>query len=439
MNSNLAEILRKAGIKAEPQVPFQYDKGDRRVADLVCRDFQGYTIGIEAKLGWGNKLKANKKASSRQAEELVFNKAKRNFCDAAIALIYPDGYKNQDHLQSGKVKIAVRTRILIGKKNPPEWKDYAVKDLPDFIPRIPSQLGKPEELVKRAEIAVNEAFKKFSKTDAEYIMLSIGEAAGKTNFKGLLIDLLTVFMFHTKLDEIIPNHFKKANRPPMVAECLEGDSIAKFIEAYKKWLKVDYKDILEWNQRILSSLPARPRSNDAVKILAQTAQSIQRVKGAHHHDLVGISFCNSIADAKQEGAMYTTLPAATLLTHLMFHNAKINWKNLEEIKSLRIVDFACGSGTLLIACANYILQKTKHSPDVTKALVEKVLYGFDINDRAIFQTATGLGMIAPSVAFDKTQLRSMVLGLPEGEKEARLGSLEMLRGMDDLFYNTPLG
>ena len=445
LNADLARLLQKAGIKAEPQVPFTYNKGKRRVADIVCYEVQGYKIGIEAKRGWGNKLEPNKKASIAQAEELVDTKNYRNFCDASIALIYPDGCKNQDDLQIGKIKIALRTPILIGKKKAPEWKeDYAVKDLPDFISRIPSQLGKPEELAKRAEIAVNEAFKKFSKKDAKYIQDSLGEAAEETDFKGLLIDLLTVFMFHTKLDEIrdqyIPKHFKKSNQPPTVANCLEGDSIAKFTKAYKKWLTVDYTDILEWNQRILSSLPPRPRSNDAVKMLAQTAQSIQRAKGAHHHDLVGISFCNTIKDAKQEGAMYTTLPAATLLTHLLFHKSNIHKKTLEEIKALRIVDFACGSGTLLIACANYILQheRTGNKEEVAKALLEQMLYGFDINSRAIFQTATGLGMIAPAVAFEKTQLHSMMLGLPKGEQEARLGSLEMLRGMDDLFFNPPV-
>ena len=440
LNADLARILQKAGIQAEPQVPFTYNKGKRRVADIVCYEVQGYKIGIEAKRGWGNKLKANKKSAIAQAEELVDTKNYRNFCDAAIGLIYPDSYENQDHLQSGTVKAAVRTPILIGKKKTPEWKEYAVKDLPAFIRSIPSQLGKPEELAKRSEIAVNEAFKKFSKKDAKYIMRSLGEAAEETNFKGLLIDLLTVFMFHTKLDDIIPQHFKKANSPPTVAECLEGDSIAKFTEAYKKWLKVDYKDILEWNQRILVSLPARPRSNDAVKMLAQTAQSIQRAKGAHHHDVVGIIFCNAIEAAKQEGAMYTTLPAATMLTHLLFHKTKINWENKDEVTRLRIVDFACGSGTLLIAAANYILQheKTGEPEEVAKALLEQMLYGFDISNRAIFQTATGLGMIAPAVAFDKTQLHSMMLGVPKGETEARLGSLEMLRGMDDLIYNPPV-
>ncbi len=456
LNANLAEILRKAlrkdlgeSVDVDTEIPFTYNKGKRRVADIVCYEVQGYKIGIEAKRGWGIKLNPNKKASIAQAEELVDTKNYRNFCDAAIALIYPDGYENQDHLQSGKVKVAIRTPILIGKKKTPEWKEYAVKDLPDFIARIPSQLGKPEELSKRAEIAINEAFKKFSKDQIESIMDNLrkedpNELADITNFKGLLVDLLTCFMFHSRLDDIRRQYFrKKANYPPTLPECIASDnSVVSFCDAYEKWLKVDYTDILEWNGAILKALPTRPRSNDAVKRLAQTAYSIQMAKGSQHHDLVGITFCNAIESAKQEGAMYTTLPAATLLTHLMFHKTGVNWKNLEEIKALRIVDFACGSGTLLIAAANYILQheKTGNREEVSRALFEKMLYGFDINQRAIFQTTTGLGMIAPSVQFKKTQLRGMPLGIhPERKEEVRLGSLEMLLGKDDLFFHPPLG
>ena len=447
LNADLARILQKAGIQAEPQVPFTYNKGKRRVADLVCK-VKGQQIGIEAKMRMGKQKRiANQSKAIAQADDLI----EKSFCDAAIALIYPDGYKNQDHLQSGTVEVAVRTPILIGKKNPPQWKDYPVKDLPAFITRIPSQLGKPEELSKRAEIAVHEAFKKIA-DDADSIMVNLrkkdpNELADVTNFKGLLVDLITCFMFHYKLDGIIkdqPQFRIKANRPPTLQDCIDSDNrIASFLDAYDKWFTVDYKDILAWNSTILKALTiSGHRGNDAVRFLALAAQSIQMAKGDTHHDVLGTTFCNAITSAKQEGAMYTTLPAATLLTHLMFHKSKVNWKNLEEVKQLRIVDFACGSGTLLIAAANYILQheKTGKKEEVANALFEHMLYGFDCNRRAIFQTATGLGMIAPSVKFKQTQLRSMPLGEhPERKNEVRLGSLEMLLGMDELFFYPPLG
>ena len=448
LNSNLAEILRKARIEAEPQFSFKYGTGNRRVADLVCK-VQGQHIGIEAKLGMVGKRNVNQARAVAQADDLI----EKSFCDAAIAIIYPDGYKNQDHLQTGTIQAAVRTPILIGKKNAPQWEKCPVKDLPGLIESIPSRLSKSEDLSKRAEIAVNEAFKKFDKKDENSIQTHLrkedtGELADITNFKGLLVDLLTCFMFHYKLDRIIkdqPQFRKKSNCPPILQDCIDSDNrIASFIDAYQKWLDIDYKDILAWNIAILKALTiSGHRGNDAVKLLALAAQSIQMAKGETHHDVVGITFCNAIEAAKQEGAMYTTLPAATLLTHLMFHNAKINWKDAGRVKQLRIVDFACGSGTLLVACANYILQKVreKDREGVAKALLEKMLYGFDCNRRAIFQTATGLGMIAPSVQFDKTQLRGMPLGeQPERKEEVRLGSLEMLLdNRDDWYFYQPLG
>ena len=453
LNADLARILKKRGIKgAAPQVTVKDDKGKRRTPDIVCKDVQGYDIVIEAKRGWGVKLEPNKKASVRQADELIA----KSFCHAAIALIYPDGYENQDHLQTGKVKVAVRTPIDIRKQTKPKWKERAVKDLPRFIEGIPSQLvGQPEELAKRAEIAINQAFKKFSQDDVAIVMENLRQGnyedlASITNFKGLLVDLLTCFMFHTKLDDIrhrySPKQFKSSTRPLTVQECIDSnDPIASFCDAYEKWLKIDYTAILEWNLAILKAFRDYARFTDAVKILARTARSIQRAKGAHHHDVVGITFCNAIESAKQEGAMYTTLPAATLLTHLLFYKSKINWKNLEEIKQLRIVDFACGSGTLLIACANYILNyklkqaREKDREEVANALFEQMLYGFDCNQRAIFQTTTGLAMIAPSIAFEKTQLHAMPLGEnPKKKGEVLLGSLEHLLG-GDLIPLPPLG
>ena len=452
LNADLARILQKAGIDAEPQVRFTDNKGKLRTPDIVCFDVKGQQIGIEAKMGMGKqKRNANQVRAIAQADDLI----EKSFCDAAIALIYPDGYQNEDDLRTGTIQAAVRTPLSIGKKNKPQWKEYKVKQLPGLIQRIPTQLGKPEELSKRAEIAVNQAFKKIADA-ADSVMDKLrkgnpDELAEITNFKGLLVDLLTCFMFHSRLDDIIkdqPEFRKKANRPPILQDCIDSDNpIASFTDAYKKWLKVDYKAILAWNSAILKALPAKSQSNDALQILARTAHSIQCAKGDTHHDVVGITFCNAIEAAKQEGAMYTTLPAATMLTHLLFHKAKINWKNLEEIKALRIVDFACGSGTLLVACANYILQKLrekkvrkKDREEVAQALFEQMLYGFDCNRRAIFQTATGLGMIAPSVQFNKTQLRGMPLGgHPERKEEVRLGSLELLRGKDDLFFYPPLG
>ena len=270
----------------------------------------------------------------------------------------------------------------------------------------------------------------------------MGESARGTNVKGLMTDLLTAIMFHSKLDTI--RHQTKPPRylswpPQSVAECLsDRNSILQaFHSAHNQWLAVDYKHILEWSCAILRALPKSSNSNAAVQIIAEAAIEIQSASGKAHHDLVGITFCQSVETAKSDGSMYTTIPSATLLTHLLFADLEIDWTNFQQVTSLRIVDFACGTGTLLIACANYILhrEQTGQPEKVAQALLEKMLYGFDVNNRAIFQTATGLGMIAPSVAFSKMHLYSLILGIDPKDGKAKLGSLELLEELGQLSLN----
>lgn len=198
LNADLARILQKARIQADPEHTFKQADGKPRRPDILCK-VQGQHIGIEAKLSMGGKQSQPIQAIA-QADELI----EKSFCDAAIALIYPDGYKNQDHLQSGTIQTAVRTPLSSGKKNPPQWNNCPVQALPRLLKGIPSQLSKSEELSKRAEIAVNQAAKKIGKENAAKIMANLrsGELAQVTDFNGLLVDLLTCFMFHHKLDAI---------------------------------------------------------------------------------------------------------------------------------------------------------------------------------------------------------------------------------------------
>ena len=184
-------------------------------------------------------------------------------------------------------------------------------------------------------------------------------------------------------------------------------------------------------------MPASTNKNAAVKIIGEAAVQIQNASGNNHHDLIGITFCQSVETAKSDGSMYTTIPAATMLATLLFHDLDIDWTNFVSVAGLRIVDFACGTGTLLIAAANYILQheRTGRTEEVAQALLEQMSYGFDINNRAIFQTATGLGMIAPQVTFRQMHLYSMILGVDPMDKEPKLGSLELLEGTQQLSFN----
>ncbi len=442
LNALLWDILKEGGIDSQAEER----NADGSKTDIRCAVGDS-VIAVEAEHGDSS---VKKKSANQDADD----KLRRRVCNLAIALIYPPQCNTRDDLLNSDLLVNVRTPDYQPKPKQTKWTAVKGSAMANFIRQAPNELGSPETLVKKANVAVNSAAARFTETQAESIMAEMGEAARGTNIKGLMTDLLTAIMFHTKLDTIrhqTPPPLKDERQSPAtlpceepwppqsVSECLQdGNQIVQaFHTAHHQWLAVDYKHILEWSCAILRALPKSPNSNAAVKIIADAAINIQSASGKQHHDLVGITFCQSVETAKSDGSMYTTIPAATLLTTLLFDGLDIDWTNYYQVTSLRIVDFACGTGTLLIAAANYILQheQTGQPKKVAQTLLEQMLYGFDIYNRAIFQTATGLGMIAPSIAFHKMHLYSLTLGIDPKDNKAKLGSLEMLQELKQLSLN----
>ena len=440
LNVRLCDILVDAGIDAETLV--WHGKSQ---TDIECR-IGDHIVALEAEHGGSNAKKA-------EAIKDADTKLARKVCHAAIALVYPEHYRSRRDLKTGSVQAHVRVPGKQPKAAEATWTTLQVANLADYVRQAPNELGSPEALAKKADAAVKRAAEKFTAQQARSIMAEMGPAAVGTNIKGLMTDLLTALMFHAKLDiirhEQKPALDARANPPQpyagpwppaSVTECRQSGQIAwKLHQAHDLWLAVDYKQILEWSCAIINALPDTTASNEAVDIIAEAALEIQRTTGNQHHDLVGITFCQSVETAKSDGSMYTTIPAATMLTALLFDGIAIDWTDYAQVTGLRIVDFACGTGTLLIAAANYILsrEQTGRSAEVAQALLDQVLYGFDVNNRAIFQTATGIGMIAPKVAFHNMHLYSLALDVvsENGERKAKLGALEMLEGISQFSLN----
>src|SRR5262249_33908751 len=69
------------------------------------------------------------------------------------------------------------------------------------------------------------------------------------------------------------------------------------------------------------------------------------------HDLTGAVFQKLIADRKFLAAFYTTPSSAALLVGLALDPARLPgdglWASRDDLRKLRVADFACGTGTLL--------------------------------------------------------------------------------------------
>ncbi len=213
---------------------------------------------------------------------------------------------------------------------------------------------------------------------------------------------------------------------------IEGTNVAEaLLKAWTAILEIDYVPIFTTANEIIRELVGLPDTDAALKALAEAALRITSRRAALRHDLMGRIYHRLLGDAKFFGAFYTTVPAATLLLKLTLDPAEfeIDWSNLDEITKLRIADLACGTGTLLKATLQTIVENHVRAraekgqfPDlkaVHKILVEKVLWGLDVVPFAIHLAGSALALHEPDVEFGVMNLST----LPVGGKQTRLGSL----------------
>ncbi len=193
---------------------------------------------------------------------------------------------------------------------------------------------------------------------------------------------------------------------------------------------IDYVPVFELAAELLAVLEDGPEDvrQPVIAPLVKAVDDTRRVEG---HDLSGRLFHTLLTDAKFTGAYYTSVPAATLLARLVFHDwpAGVDWSDHEFPASLNVADLACGTGTLLLAVATEAERRHRNAggrnaPALHKAMVEHALHGYDVQLSAVHFAATSLAMLNPEIQFDRMNLYVMSLGV-DGERVS-LGSLDFL-------------
>ena len=222
-------------------------------------------------------------------------------------------------------------------------------------------------------------------------------------------------------------------------------------KALEDLLKIDYRPAIELAIEILNFLPIgiTERVKDlidlAIKIASSKALLRRDFAGRLYHDITG-----DIAVRKGFATFYTEIPVAYLLAHLAvptllgLNNRSLIGlipeearKIIEQIRSVKVGDFACGSGTLLTASYSALmhiatlLKYYYNLEDVDleqlgRELIENGVYGIDALRYASQITAVNLALIGPST-ITKENVYTVYLGYIPEKRQAWLGSLELLR------------
>ena len=201
---------------------------------------------------------------------------------------------------------------------------------------------------------------------------------------------------------------------------------------WRKILQVNYWPIFDIARRILEVIPTA-ESQLLIEGLAETADKLLQARLMRSHDLTGAVFQRLIADRKFLAAYYTTPGAAALLVGLAITPEtplkSRSWSSAADVTELRIVDFACGTGTLLSTAYQRISQLHELAGGDAKALhpdmMATALVGCDVLPAATHLTASMLAGAHPSVKYKQSSILTVAYGKqPNGA--VALGSLNLL-------------
>lgn len=238
-----------------------------------------------------------------------------------------------------------------------------------------------------------------------------------------------------------PDELANVNSLDQLRGSSSGLTKASILTEWRKILKVNYWPIFDIARRILEVIPAAS-SKALIEGLAETADKLLQNRLMRSHDLTGAVFQRLIADRKFLAAYYTTPASAALLVGLAITPeappGNGSWASADYVKSLRIADFACGTGTLLSTAYHHVSQLHELAGGDAEALhphmMASALVGCDVLPAAAHLTASMLAGAHPTVKYNQSSIMTVSYGKqPDGS--IALGSLDLLdaqRRMDFL-------
>ena len=210
--------------------------------------------------------------------------------------------------------------------------------------------------------------------------------------------------------------------------------------AWESILEKDYAPVFRPALAVLAALREGKAIDDAIRVVAECANRVADSLSDLGYDHAGPLYHRILGSAKSDGAFYTNNLSAIMLARLAFAGDTVDWSDPQAVAKLRILDPACGTGTLLMAALRTVKARVAGAKGnemsagehdaLHKSLVEDVLCGLDINRHAVQLAACNMTLGAPTVDYARMNLVTMPHG-PQSDGPPKAGSLEILNAADD--------
>ncbi|MDM8553472.1 hypothetical protein QUF75_01940 [Desulfococcaceae bacterium HSG7] len=255
--------------------------------------------------------------------------------------------------------------------------------------------------------------------------------------------LANAFMFH----EILAGgqgELANVNSLEQLRGASGGFTKSSVLTEWRKILAINYWPIFDIARRILEVVPTQ-ESKPLIEGLASTADKLLQNRLMRSHDLTGAVFQRLIADRKFLAAYYTTPASAALLVGLAIAPEMLSkeksWSSADDVKSLRIADFACGTGTLLSSAYHRVSQLYEiaggDAEKLHPQMMANALVGCDVLPAAAHLTASMLAGAHPTVKYNQSSILTVAYGR-QSDGAIALGSLNLLepQGMFEILSIT---
>ena len=365
--------------------------------------------------------------------------------EAAIALRYPRTVEDAYDLRLALVDARLTYCVLHqdGSRFPESgWLNGSVGDLADLARLVSVPQRAVEQAADTLEQGIGQAASQLDEmaelrpTVTPVIARLLGMSDVTQTRRMACAIIANAMIFHQRIagmhQEVKPLHLVCG---PNVANP-QGETLT----AWEGILKINYWPIFAIAKDILEQLPG-DAATGILRELLETAQEVEATGVDNAHDLTGRIFQRLIADRKYLATFYTLPSSAALLARLAVGRMdSVDWNDPDAIGSLRIGDFACGTGALLSAVYEQVASRHERAGGDSTALhpvmMEEVLYGCDVMPSAIHITGSTLSGMRPNVGFNQSRLYTMPYGRQE-DGTVKIGSLELLQASTALtLFNT---
>lgn len=205
---------------------------------------------------------------------------------------------------------------------------------------------------------------------------------------------------------------------------------SEVVAEWTKILAINYWPIFGIARSLLQSVPTNIAA-DILHRMHHTASLLLTLNLGKSSDLSGIIFQRLISDRRFLATFYTTPASAALLNGLVFSDVALNgqpWSD-PSVCTVRIGDFACGTGSLLDGAYNEIRRHLEIAGISARKLhstfIEHSFVGCDVMPSATHITASILSSAFPEERYKHTNILTLPYGRqPDGS--VSLGAIELL-------------